>query len=166
MSWRSRNLISLDAAVMICGTDRARIRRTAVNVDHCQLLVSASRTSNRNDCGRAKNARGFEALGVNLGDRKRWCGGQALPYIEGDPDIVAYDPENGRLLDRRSRGSADLGSPKPQVELMNSAPCRLRVRKGLSRCNKFERFKRLFNTGNEGAVSQASLDLPSPRVPR
>jgi len=31
----------------------------------------------------------LETLGVSVGDRKRWCEGEGLPYLEGDPDIVA-----------------------------------------------------------------------------
>jgi len=33
----------------------------------------------------------FKALSVNVGNRKNWCGDHNLPYLRGDPDIVAYD---------------------------------------------------------------------------
>jgi hypothetical protein len=35
----------------------------------------------------------LHAIGANVGDRKHWCESSNLPYLEGDPDIVAYDPQ-------------------------------------------------------------------------
>src|SRR5258705_5441875 len=48
------------------------------------------------DAPRVRQA--FERLGVNVGDRKRWCQTQGLPYIEGDPDVVAYDRSARRCV--------------------------------------------------------------------
>jgi hypothetical protein len=40
----------------------------------------------------------LKELGTNVGNRKHWCQSQALPYVEGDPDIVAYDRAAKRCL--------------------------------------------------------------------
>lgn len=40
----------------------------------------------------------LRALGANVGSRKHWCQSHGLPYVEGDPDIVAYDRTAKRCL--------------------------------------------------------------------
>jgi hypothetical protein len=40
----------------------------------------------------------FKTLGVKLGDRKSWCAREGVPYLEGDPDIVAYDRVRRRCI--------------------------------------------------------------------
>jgi hypothetical protein len=53
-------------------------------------------------------------LGVNVGDRKRWCKKQSLPYIEGDPDIVAYDQVTRRCLIVEVEGASS-GQPEQKL---------------------------------------------------
>ena len=53
-------------------------------------------------------------LGANVGDRKRWCQTQGLPYIEGDPDIVAFDRARKRCLIAEVEGAS---SCQPEQKL-------------------------------------------------
>src|SRR5208283_980922 len=48
------------------------------------------------DAGCVRKALG--ELGVTVGQRSLWCSSRGLPYLEGDPDIVAYDPQKKRCI--------------------------------------------------------------------
>jgi hypothetical protein len=56
----------------------------------------------------------FKALGVNVGDRKRWCATQGVPYFEGDPDIVAYDRVYKRCIVAEVEGASS-GQPEQKL---------------------------------------------------
>jgi hypothetical protein len=56
----------------------------------------------------------FNALGVSVGDRKRWCQIQRVPYIEGDPDIVAYDLTLKRCVIAEVEGASS-GQPEQKL---------------------------------------------------
>jgi hypothetical protein len=56
----------------------------------------------------------FRALGVSVGDRKRWCAVQGLPYLEGDPDIVAYDRSSRRCVVAEVEGASS-GQPEQKL---------------------------------------------------
>lgn len=63
----------------------------------------------------AKRVRGeLRALDVSVGDRKRWCTTQGVPYLEGDPDIVAYDLARKRCIVAEVEGVAS-GQPEQKV---------------------------------------------------
>src|ERR1035437_194078 len=53
-------------------------------------------------------------LGANVGKRKHWCQTQGLPYIEGDPDIVAYDRSAMRCLIVEVEGASS-GQPEQKL---------------------------------------------------
>jgi hypothetical protein len=54
------------------------------------------------------------ALGVKVGGRKPWCAAQGVPYLEGDPDIVAYDRERKRCIVAEVEG-ASAGQPEQKL---------------------------------------------------
>ena len=56
----------------------------------------------------------FEALGVNVGDRKLWCAAQRVPYLEGDPDIVAYNQVFKRCIVAEVEGTSS-GQPEQKL---------------------------------------------------
>jgi len=56
----------------------------------------------------------FKALRVNVGDRKLWCAAQGVPYLEGDPDIVAYDRVRMRCIVAEVEG-ASAGQPEQKL---------------------------------------------------
>ena len=56
----------------------------------------------------------LETLGVSVGDRKRWCEGEGLPYLEGDPDIVAYDRVKRRCVVAEVEGASS-GQPEQKL---------------------------------------------------
>jgi hypothetical protein len=56
----------------------------------------------------------LEALGVSVGDRKHWCRSRQLPYLEGDPDVVAYDPHEKRLVVAEVEGASS-GQPEQKL---------------------------------------------------
>jgi hypothetical protein len=56
----------------------------------------------------------FVALGVNVGDRKSWCAIQGVPYLEGDPDIVAYDRVHKRCIVGEVEGASS-GQPEQKM---------------------------------------------------
>jgi len=51
---------------------------------------------------------------VTVGDRKGWCHSQGLPYLEGDPDIVAYDQSGMRCLIVEVEGASS-GQPEQKL---------------------------------------------------
>jgi hypothetical protein len=53
-------------------------------------------------------------LEVTVGDRKRWCRSCALPYLEGDPDVVAYDPRKKRCIVAEVEGASS-GQPEQKL---------------------------------------------------
>jgi hypothetical protein len=56
----------------------------------------------------------LEKLGANVGRRMEWCRTQRLPYIDGDPDIVAYDRSNMRCLIAEVEGASS-GQPEQKL---------------------------------------------------
>jgi hypothetical protein len=56
----------------------------------------------------------LETLGANVGKRMQWCQTQRLPYVEGDPDIVAYDRSNMRCLIAEVEGASS-GQPEQKL---------------------------------------------------
>lgn len=56
----------------------------------------------------------LKALGVSVGDRKRWCTAQGLPYLEGDPDIVAYNRAEERCIVAEVEGASS-GQPEQKL---------------------------------------------------
>jgi hypothetical protein len=56
----------------------------------------------------------FTSLGVSVGDRKRWCAAQSVPYLEGDPDIVAYHRAEGRCIVAEVEGASS-GQPEQKL---------------------------------------------------
>jgi len=56
----------------------------------------------------------FEALGVNVGDRKLWSATQEVPYLEGDPDIVAYNQVYKRCIVAEVEGTSS-GQPEQKL---------------------------------------------------
>jgi len=56
----------------------------------------------------------IEDLGVNIGNRKQWCKLTGHPYIEGDPDIVAYDTQRRLCLIAEVEGASS-GQPEQKL---------------------------------------------------
>ncbi len=56
----------------------------------------------------------FEELGVRVGDRKRWCKANGFRYLQGDPDIVAYDAAGKRCLIAEVEGASS-GQPEQKL---------------------------------------------------
>jgi hypothetical protein len=56
----------------------------------------------------------FKTLGVNVGNRKQWCAAHGLPYLEGDPDIVAYDLATKRCVVAEVEGASS-GQPEQKL---------------------------------------------------
>jgi hypothetical protein len=56
----------------------------------------------------------FKALEVGLGQRKHWCQSFAMPYLEGDPDITAYDPDSKRCIVAEVEGASS-GQPEQKL---------------------------------------------------
>lgn len=56
----------------------------------------------------------LRTLCVSVGDRKRWCATQSLPYFEGDPDIVAYHRAEKRCLVAEVEGASS-GQPEQKL---------------------------------------------------
>jgi hypothetical protein len=64
------------------------------------------------DAPRVRDA--FKALKVGMGQRKHWCQSYALPYLEGDPDITAYDPHSKRCIVAEVEGASS-GQPEQKL---------------------------------------------------
>jgi hypothetical protein len=73
-----------------------------------------TQTSKGHASRRAAVRQEFKALGVNVGDRKLWCATQGLPYLEGDPDIVAYDRVYKRCIVAEVEGASS-GQPEQKL---------------------------------------------------
>jgi hypothetical protein len=56
----------------------------------------------------------LNALDISVGDRKRWCRTRGVPYLEGDPDIVAYDRTQKRCLVAEVEGASS-GQPEQKL---------------------------------------------------
>jgi hypothetical protein len=56
----------------------------------------------------------FKALDVSVGDRKRWCQFGQLPYLEGDPDVAAYDTHKKRCVVAEVEGASS-GQPEQKL---------------------------------------------------
>jgi hypothetical protein len=56
----------------------------------------------------------LHAIGANVGDRKHWCESSNLQYLEGDPDIVAYDPQKRRFIVAEVEGASS-GQPEQKL---------------------------------------------------
>lgn len=57
---------------------------------------------------------GFIELGVSVGDRKRWCQAHGVPYLERDPDIVAYDRKQKPWVVTEVEGASS-GQPEQKL---------------------------------------------------
>lgn len=64
------------------------------------------------DAPRVRDA--LRVLNVRVGDRKRWCRSHELPYLEGDPDIVAYEPHRRRCIVAEVEGASS-GQPEQKL---------------------------------------------------
>jgi hypothetical protein len=64
------------------------------------------------DAPRVKAA--LKALDVSVGDRSGWCLSRELPYLEGDPDVVAYDPHKKRCVVAEVEGASS-GQPEQKL---------------------------------------------------
>jgi hypothetical protein len=64
------------------------------------------------DAPRVRDA--LKALNVNVGDRKRWCHSCELPYLEGDPDVVAYEPQRKWCIVAEVEGASS-GQPEQKL---------------------------------------------------
>ena len=56
----------------------------------------------------------LKKLNAAVGDRKGWCHSQGLPYIDGDPDVVAYDTLKKRCLIAEVEGASS-GQPEQKL---------------------------------------------------
>jgi hypothetical protein len=56
----------------------------------------------------------FKGLGASVGNRKPWCTTQGVPYLEGDPDIVAYDRIRKRCIVAEVEGASS-GQPEQKL---------------------------------------------------
>jgi hypothetical protein len=56
----------------------------------------------------------LKELGANVGNRKHWCQTKGLPYIEGDPDVVAYDHVKRRCVIAEVEGASS-GQPEQKL---------------------------------------------------
>jgi hypothetical protein len=53
-------------------------------------------------------------LNVAVGGRKCWCQSQSLPYLEGDPDVIAYDQFAKNLIVAEVEGESS-GQPEQKL---------------------------------------------------
>jgi len=56
----------------------------------------------------------LKALHVNVGARKHWCHSQELPYVEGDPDVVAYNARTKCCIIAEVEGASS-GQPEQKL---------------------------------------------------
>jgi hypothetical protein len=56
----------------------------------------------------------FKELGVTIGNRSHWCRSQRFPYLGGDPDIVAYNPQKKCCIVAEVEGESS-GQPEQKL---------------------------------------------------
>jgi hypothetical protein len=56
----------------------------------------------------------LKAMNVNVGGRSGWCRSNDLPYLEGDPDVVAYKAQARRYLVAEVEGASS-GQPEQKL---------------------------------------------------
>ena len=56
----------------------------------------------------------FGELSVNVGERVHWCRSHGVPYLEGDPDVVAYHPLKKRCIVAEVEGASS-GQPEQKL---------------------------------------------------
>ena len=78
------------------------------------------------DAPRVREA--LRTLDVGIGQRKHWCQSCALPYLEGDPHIVAYDPHDKRCIVAEVEGAS---SGQPEQKLYKAIGQMVRTRSNL-----------------------------------
>jgi hypothetical protein len=66
----------------------------------------------RADATRVNDA--FKELGVTVGKRSHWCRSQSFHYLEGDPDVVAYNPQKKRCIVAEVEGESS-GQPEQKL---------------------------------------------------
>jgi hypothetical protein len=71
----------------------------------------------------------FKALNA-VGDRKNWCRSWQLPYLEGDPDIVAYEPCRKRCIVAEVEGAS---SRQPEQKVYKAIGQMVRTASNLPR---------------------------------
>jgi hypothetical protein len=64
------------------------------------------------DAPRVKAA--LQSLDVSVGDRSGWCHSRELPYLEGDPDVTAYDAHKKRCIIAEVEGASS-GQPEQKL---------------------------------------------------
>jgi hypothetical protein len=56
----------------------------------------------------------LKALNVRVGERRQWCECCDLPYLEGDPDVIAYEPHRKRCIVAEIEGASS-GQPEQKL---------------------------------------------------